>query len=140
MLLTLLVFLFSANQALAICQGPLVPCGGADNPCQFCDLFVLLNNIFEFLMTCLTPIVAALMLVIAGLMFMISHFSEAELLPGGTKGGPQLFSKAKKAITAVVIGLAIIFIAYVFLNTFLDFIGVAEWTGLKTGWWDIKCQ
>jgi len=83
---------------------------------------------------------AALMFVVSGLLFMIAHFSDAEVLAGGAKGGPALFSQAKKAITATVIGLAIVFISWIFLNTFLTFIGVAEWTGLGTWWqWTDKC-
>ena len=137
----ILILLFSANQALAaICTGPIVPCGGSGRPCQFCHIFVVITNIINFVLTCLAPIVAALMFVVSGLLFMIAHFSDAEVLAGGAKGGPALFSQAKKAITATVIGLAIVFISWIFLNTFLTFIGVAEWTGLGTWWqWTDKC-
>jgi len=140
-ILLILILLFSANQVLAaICTGPIVPCGGAGNPCQFCHIFVVIANIINFVLTCLAPIVAALMFVISGLLFMVSHFSDAEVLAGGTKGGPALFSQAKKAVTATVIGLLIVFISWVFLSTFLDFIGYAKWTGLGTWWqWTDKC-
>lgn len=136
-----LILLFSANQVLAaVCTGPIIPCGGAGNPCRFCHIFVVITNIINFVLTCLAPIVAALMFVISGLLFMISHFSDAEVLAGGAKGGPALFSQAKKAVTATVIGLVIVFVSWVFLNTFLTFIGVAEWTGLGTWWqWTDKC-
>jgi len=122
-----MVFLFSANQALAICEGPIVPCGG-DNPCQFCHIFVLLANIINFVLTCLVPIIAGLMLIIGGLY----------LLAAGAN--PQTLNQAKSVITAAVIGLVIIFLAWVFLNTILDFMGIQEWTGLGT-WWDFtgKC-
>jgi len=30
-------------------------------------------------------------------------------------------------------------LAWVFLNTFFDYIGVAEWTGLGS-WWQIDCH
>jgi len=113
-------------RVLAICQGPLVPCGGEGNPCQFCHIFVLINNILNFILTCLTPIIASLILVIGGFY----------LLTAGPS--PEKVSQAKSIITAAVIGIVIIFVAWVFLNTFLDAIGVAEWTGLKT-WWKIEC-
>jgi len=120
-------FLSLAGQILAICEGSLVPCGGTSQPtCQFCHIFVLINNIISFILTCLAPIVAGLMLVIGGLY----------LLAAGPS--PEKVSQAKSIITAAVIGIVIIFVAWVFLNTFLDAIGVAEWTGLKT-WWEIKC-
>ena len=122
-----------------MCEGPIVPCGGIDNPCNLCHIFVLINNIIDFILTCLAPIIGSLMLVIAGIMFMVAYSGGAEMLPGGKKGGPALFSQAKKMITAVVMGLVIIFVSWVFLNTFLSFIGVAEWTGLEGGWWNIQC-
>ena len=153
LILTLLVSLFFSavpDTALAdgFCQGPIVPCGRTGTPpCQFCHIFTLLNNLINLVLTCFAPIIAVLMLILGGLMFMISHFSEAEMLPGGTKGGPKLFSQAKGAITAVVIGLVIIFVAWVFLNTLFTYMDVAEWTGFldnpntpeKEGWWKINC-
>jgi len=127
----ILVFLFLSLipiQAQAICSfGPLVPCGRpGTSACQFCDIFKLLNNIMNYIIKCIVPIIAALMLVIGGFYLLIAGAS------------PQLFSKAKSVITAAVIGLVIIFVAWIFLNTFLTYIGVAEWTGLGT-WWQINC-
>lgn len=119
--------LFSANQAFAICEGPLVPCGRGGDPCRFCHIFELINNIIAFVLTCLAPIIAVLMLIIGGIFMLIAG------------GSPQLFNRAKSIITAVVIGLAIIFVAWVFLNTLFVHLEVAEWTGLGT-WWEIKCQ
>ena len=122
-----MIFLFSAAPVLAICEGPLVPCGG-DNPCQFCHIFVLIANIVNYVLTCLVPIIAGLMIIIGGLY----------LLAAGAS--PETLGKAKSVITATVIGLVIIFLAWVFLNTVLDFMGIAEWTGLGT-WWEFtdKC-
>ncbi len=121
------VFLFSAAPVSAICEGPIVPCGG-DNPCQFCHIFVLITNIVNYVLTCLVPIIAGLMIIIGGLY----------LLAAGAS--PETLGKAKSVITAAVIGLVIIFLAWVFLNTLLDFMGIADWTGLGT-WWEFtdKC-
>ncbi len=122
--------------AYAICEGPIVPCGrdlngnGQIDPseqCQFCDIFTLINNIIKLILTCLTPAFAALMLVLGGGYLVIAGAS------------PELFNKAKGIITAVVIGLVIIFVAWIFLNTLLGAIGVTEWTGLQN-WWEVKCQ
>jgi type IV secretory pathway VirB2 component (pilin) len=120
--------LFLAGQALAICTGPLVPCGQEGNPCQFCHLFVLFDNIIKFVLTCFAPIVAVLMIVIAGLLFIFSS------------GRPEIFAQAKSIITAVVIGLVIIFIAWLLVNLFFSVIGVESWTGLQSGWFKINCQ
>jgi hypothetical protein len=118
-------FLSLAGQIFAICEGPIVPCGGEGNPCQFCDIFVLINNIIGFILTCLTPIIAGLMLVFGGLYMLTAGPS------------PERVGQAKSIITSVIIGLVIIFIAWVFLNTFLSYIGLASWTGT---WWQIQCQ
>jgi len=127
-LLTFLFFSLIPIQAQAVCNfGPLVPCGRpGTSACQFCDIFVLLNNIMSYIIKCIVPIIAGLMLVIGGFYLLIAGAS------------PQLVSKAKSVITATVIGLVIIFVAWIFLNTFLDKIGVATWTGLGT-WWQINC-
>jgi len=122
-------------QSFAGCEGPIVPpCAPT---CGFCDLFDLLENILAFVLTCLVPIVGTIMLVWGGFTF----------LSAGTS--PGKIEQAKNIITAVVIGIVIIFVAWVFLNTFLTSIGVAEWTGLvddteteevEAGWWKIECE
>jgi len=143
-LLTFIAFLFF-SLVPSPSQAALVPCGGTGQPiCNLCHIFVLLNNIFIFLLIPdaninnnfpLIPSVAALMLIIGGFYLLIAG------------GSPELFAKGKSVLTAVVIGLVIVFVAWVFLNTFLDAIGVAKWTGLMDnpdtpeveGWWKIQC-
>ena len=122
-------FLFPANQVLADCGGPIVPCGGQGQPdCQFCHIFVLIANIINFILTCLTPVIGGLMLIIGGLY----------LLTAGIN--PQSLNRAKSVITAAIIGIVIIFIAWILLNTLLGFMGIQEWTGLGN-WWEFtgKC-
>lgn len=130
-LIVFLVFsfpLFSQVEAGGLVP-PLVPCGGPENPCQFCDFFVLFDNIFRFVLFRIVPPVAVLMIVIAGAMFISAYFFE---------GGVALFNQAKKLLTYVIIGLIIIYTAWLIVNLFFQIIGVKEWTGLRT-WWEIKC-
>lgn len=126
----ILFFLFLPlipSQVQAFCEGPIVPCGRVGTPaCQFCHIFILFNNIVDYILTCLTPITAGLMIIIGGFYLLIAG------------GSPTLFSKAKSIVTAVVIGLVIIMTSWIFLNTFFTYIGVATWTGLGT-WWQITC-
>lgn len=128
-------------QAQGACGGPLVPCGlSKDSPntpginetdvCGFCHLFALLDNILRFILTCLVPIIAVLMFTIAGVLFILSRFDMVSV---------DILSKAKGTVTAVVVGLVIIFASYIFLNAFLNAIGYATWTGLDT-WWEITCE
>ncbi|MDO8424544.1 MAG: hypothetical protein Q7S70_01220 [bacterium] len=103
---------------------PLVPCGSTGQPaCQFCHTFVLINNIIRLVFFTLVPSVAVLMFIIGGFYMLTAA------------GRPEWFNKAKTIITAAVIGLVIMFIALVFLNTLFDTLGVVEWTKLKGDWW-----
>lgn len=125
--LSLFLFPFSAE---AICEGPLVPCGTEENPstCGFCHIFELINNIFEFFLTCLTPVIGGFMLVVAGVYFVFSGPS------------PSMMQKARSILTAAVAGIMIVLLSWVALNTLLSFLGIAEWTGLMEGWWEIDCE
>jgi len=115
----------------------LVPCGkskpsqGESNlvtmPCQFCHIFVMLKGILDFLLVDVVIPVAVLMVVIGGVMFFLSS------------GNPGMVGKANSLLTSTVTGLVIIFGAYIFVNTFFLFIGVADWTGLRGGWFKIDC-
>ena len=101
--------------------------------CQFCHFFVMLDGAIDFVLLKLVPPIAILMLVIGGVMFILGYFGE------GGEGSPKLFSQGKKLITSVFIGLIIIFAAWLIINLFFQFIGVADWTGLQQGWFRINC-
>ncbi|MCX6760801.1 MAG: pilin [Candidatus Nealsonbacteria bacterium] len=118
-----LFFLFSANSVLAAttCGGPIVPCGGMDgttpqSACKFCHLFVLFNNLIQFLLLCIVPPIAVAGIVLAGVYFIFS---------GGNPGSIQ---KAKDIIRAVLIGLFIVFTAWLLVNLFFTYINVSTWT------------
>lgn len=140
-IILLLLVLLVPGKIFAICEGPIVPCGGCAEfdpedkticktrqpDCAFCHIFVLINNILMFVLTCMVPIVGAAMLVWGGFTFL------------GAGQSPTKVEQAKGIITAVVIGIVIIFASWIFLNSFLASINVAEWTGLEEGWWKIQC-
>ncbi len=92
--------------------------------CRFVDIFVLVNNIIVFVMTCLAPLVSGVMLILGSFYLMIAGVDQNKLKTG------------KDIMTAAVAGLIFIFISWVLLNTFLTMMGVAEWTGLREGWWE----
>ena len=95
--------------------------------CEFCDLFVLTNGIIKFILFKIVPTVAVLMLVIGGALFLLA----------GAK--PAYLEQAKGIITSVVIGLLIIFAAWVIVNTMFDKIGVVE-LGQSWHWYNIQCK
>lgn len=118
----------------------LVPCGTPGCPCQFCDFFVMFDRIIDFLLFIIVPSLAALMIAIGGFMYIFAHVAPAEAISGGSKGGPQMLSQAKKLFTSVAFGLLIIYGAWLIVNTFFMMIGVQSWTGLEGGWWQINCN
>lgn len=140
-LLSVLFFSLIPGQALAICEGSILPCGDLDGDgdvedseiCNLCHVFELFNNILVLVLTCFAPIVAGLLLIVGGFSFFV------------VGGDPSKVNEAKKIILAVVIGLVIIFMAWVFLNTLLTSLGVATWTGVDptsvdNPWWKINCS
>ena len=123
------LFLFAFSLAPLQTQAAgLVPCGiTADDPCEFCDFFVLINNIIKFVMVRIVPVVAVLMLVVGGMMFFFA----------GAK--PDMLTRAKGVITSVVIGLVIIFCAWVIVNTVITKIGIVKSPSILQ-LYDIGCQ
>lgn len=99
-------------------------------PCQFCHIFVMLDEILDFVISTIL-IIAVLLVVVAGFLFII---------PG--KISPEAFSKAKEILQGVALGLVIIFAAWIIVNTIFTFLGLAEWVLKFTGpgkWFRIKC-
>jgi hypothetical protein len=108
-----------------------ITCKKVGTPCQLCHLFVLFDNIVDFLLLNIVPPLAILMLVIAGTMYMLAYL---EVI-----GDPKWIVQAKSLIHSVLIGLIIIYGAWLLVNFFFQIIGVQKWTGLEKGWWEIKC-
>jgi len=51
-----------------------------------------------------------------------------------------MITQGKDVLRAVAIGLFIVFVAWLLIDVFFSFLGVASWTGLKEGWFQINCQ
>lgn len=125
----LIIFLgvLTAIPLISLAAG-LVPCGGEDEaPCTLCHIFLLLDNILNFLFFTIVPPLAILMIAIGGAMFLFSS------------GNPKLLGQGKEVLKATLIGLFIIYGSWVLVKLFFLGIGVAEWTGLKEGWFQIDC-
>ncbi len=131
LLISLSVLILTPVQA----QGALVPCGydvdengiyDSDlEGCKFCHIFTLIDNILDFLLIKIVLPVAALMFIIGGFFLLIS------------RDNPETLKKAKNILTATVIGLVIIFAAFLFVGTFLEMIGLAGWTeNFYQNWWN----
>lgn len=105
-----------------------VPCGNATCPCRLCDFFALFDRIVKFILFTLVPPIAVLMIMIIGAMYFLAAGDTGKL------------EKAKALIKSTVIGLLIIYGAYIIVNTFFVGMGVATWTGLTSGWFKYPCQ
>jgi len=115
----------------------LVPCGKSEKgpgesdevtmPCQFCHFFVMFRGILDFVLK-LVIIIGVLMITIGGFMFLFAG------------GSPAILGRAKTILTSTIIGLVIIFAAWMIINTIFIAIGVADWTGLREGWFSIECS
>jgi len=129
--IVLIIFLFLP--LLVFAQQGLVPCGigNPDDPgyvaCGLCHVFQLTNNIINWVLLVIIPIIAPIFLVIGGIYLLVA------------RGDPGMFTKGKDVLTATVIGLIIVYTAWVLLSTVLTFLGVANWTGLGS-WWQIACS
>jgi hypothetical protein len=134
LLLFLILFsvIFILNPVKAACPTEgLVPCGTPDCPCQLCHLFVLLNKIINFVLFKLVPPLAVFMLVVGGVMFLFAS------------GSPGTLEQAKKILTAVIMGLIIIYGAWMIVGMFLSAIGLSDvGIGLvgPDKWFKIDCS
>ncbi len=99
--------------------------------CQFCHFFVMINGIIVYVLTHIVPFLAILMLVVGGIMY---YFAGAK---------PNMLGQAKSLLTGVVIGLFLIYGAYIIVGTFLSVLGVTN-ASLKNwadnGFFTIKCE
>lgn len=93
--------------------------------CQLCHFFVLLDNIIHFVFRSIVLPLATLLLVVAGAMFFL--YAES----------PERINQAKSLLLAVIIGLVLIFAAFLIIGTFLNIIGLAHWTeNFYRNWWE----
>jgi len=109
-----------------------VPCGNSCyvespsecDPCKLCHFFIMVDRVLDFIVMKMVPAIATLMLVIGGAMFFFAG------------GSPTSISSAKKVITSTIIGLVIIFSAFLVVGTILSAIGLTDWTqDIYRNWW-----
>ena len=104
------------------------------NVCTICDLFKLIQNILNFAWIYITFPVAALMLAIGGFMMLVPGLS-------GEKGAGS-YSKGKKIITNALLGVAIVFLAWLGIDTLMKAVHGFQYNeGGGFGPWNaIQCQ
>jgi hypothetical protein len=141
-LLFLFVLLVSSSHELfypaeARAQEGLVPCGNLGQPaCNLCHGLEISNRIVTFFLApsvynggfALVPLLGVLFLAVGGFLLLI-----------GGLGNPRIFSRGRTIIFAVIIGLLIVYGAWVAVNTIFTLFGATSFNG--TGqWWQITCE
>ena len=112
----------------------LVPCGreyddpetvgNEADPCTVCHFFYLLQRIVAFIRN-LAFIVAPILIVICGVMFIVAA------------GNVELLKKAKQGMTATVVGIVIILLAWVIVSMLFKAVG-SPVEGKH--WYEIQCE
>jgi len=138
-----------------IVEAGLVPCGGCEEfardvdgkiivdpdtgkakctkpqpPCQLCHIFVLFDNILNFIFFTIVPPLAILMVAIAGAYFLFAA------------GNPTTLTQAKSMLRTTAIALVIIYGAWLFVHLVLTFPGLikTDFEGWKPSeWFQIDC-
>lgn len=110
----LLVLLFFIP-LIAFAQNDIVPCGPqpGQQPCKLKDLFGLLVAIYNFLLG-MAGLVAFVFLVYGGIRMFFYSVDEENLALG------------KKTVLEALIGLAIVAMAYLVVNTLLAALGIGD--------------
>lgn len=117
-------------------QAALVPCGHSGLPeCTECHFFLMLQNIYNFLVFRAAPILGGLFIVIGGFSYIIS-------LSAITGAGPseKKVATGKKIITSVVIGLVIVYASWLFINAIFNFFVSENIPGFERDtWYQFHC-
>lgn len=99
----------------------LVPCEGPE--CTINDFLILIKNIINFVTTNIVPPLAVLLIVWGGIMLMTAQGD----LGDPDKGNPGKVKAAKQVLTAVFMGLIIIYLAKYLILGLISAIGGQGW-------------
>lgn len=94
----------------------LVPCGtSSTQPCTVCDIFILVQNVINFIVESLVMPLAVLFLLYGGILMLLPGF-------GGEKS-VSMYQRGKKVLTNTVIGIIIVFLAWLAIDTVIKILG-----------------
>jgi len=110
---------------------PLVPCdvssGGGDatsGPCRICHLWQLVRRLIDFLLIAIVPLVG-LSLAIGGIMIVMAAGTEGKI------------SRGKEIISSGVWGLVIALVAWLIVNTIIQFLANPDAFPFSGGWFSL---
>jgi len=106
--LIIIIFLIGLAGINSAWAAPIVPCGTSTTPdCKLCHLWLLASNVINFISFTLAIPIAILLFVSAGVLFLISS------------GNENRIALAKSIFTNTIIGIVIIFLAWLIVDTLL---------------------
>ncbi|GBD34143.1 hypothetical protein HRbin34_00463 [bacterium HR34] len=117
----------------------IVPCGKVVNiegigdkviNCQLCHLFVMIDGGLDLILTVLTPPIFVLVMVIGGAMIVFSA------------GNESYVSRGKDLIKSAVIGVAIMFAAFIIVEIAITALGFGKIEGAfnPADWFSVRCE
>jgi len=116
-LTSILIFLFLVAMPVFVSGESLVKCGNeGQEACTFADLLALVGSVIDFILTQLVPAIAVIGVIWAAIIMMTSA------------GDPGKFDTAKRAITYIAIGLAVIYLSWFLVKWFIAALGGTEMT------------
>lgn len=114
--------------------GPLVPACGEKNVCTACDIFALIKNLINFGISA-AVLIAIVMLAYGGILMISASAS------------PGLLEKGKKIIKRSLIGVVLVLISWLLVDTFIKLLvgqeiigGPAQIKGIGKPWNQIECN
>src|SRR3989344_686760 len=107
--------LFSQPVFASTDSAALVTCGlKGMKPCEACEVFLLIQNVLNFIWYSVTLWVAILMFLYGGILMMVSAFAGGET---------RLHERGKKIITNTIIGVVIVFVAWLGIDFVIKTLG-----------------
>ncbi len=107
----------------------IVPRACQNGPCGMCDLFKGISNLINFFVFQIGPIAAGLMILIGGAMWVVNN------------GNQEQVKKGQDILKATIIGLIIMYSAWMIINTILITIATGPaGQGIQTNWYNFNCR
>lgn len=127
---TTFIFFFLLSSALfplSVNAGGLVPCGGpGESACTFCNLLQMGQNIVNFVFYNIAIPLVALFIVVGGFYIMTAG------------GSAERVKKGRDTIKTAVIGLAILFLSWIFVDILIRILGgSSQPSGFNAPWYEI---
>jgi len=104
----LAIILFSFLILPIATSASIVPANCQSGACGISDFFVMLENIYDFIVKMIAAPLATIALIIGGVMMMVSA------------GNPSQFQKGKQILIFAIIGLVLAFGSYLIIRTLLN--------------------